>query len=289
MKYTPYKAQGNSNPLNIGLAFIAGLIISILLGWLYNLMAFIPIIYFNVIITIGLGMVIGIIGTQILPKLLKVREKKVKLYLVIFMLIIAYYSQWIAHVLYTVTQEIPSIGKYLGYWIFPQGLFEIIGEINKYGTWGIGFSGDNSVNGITLTLVWIAELAIIFFSGIRYTLNFPESPYSETQNKWFDKLILDREFAAIYSPEVFLEKLNQEGIDIILNSERGLANKHSEISIFYLPKEQYQFLSIDTVSISGQDSKKETIQILRPIKITNDEAKQLMDKFGTKKAFFLDF
>lgn len=289
MKYAPYKVQGTSNPLNIGLLFLVGLIVSILFGWLYNLMKFFPLIYFNVILTASLGIVIGIIGAQILPKLLKVREKKVKLYLVIFMLIVGYYSQWIAHVLYTVTQKIPSIGNYLSYWIFPQNLFEIIGEINKYGTWGIGFSGNNSVNGMTLTLVWVAECAIIFFLGIRYALNFPENPFSEKQNKWFDKLILDREFAAIYSPDVFLEKLNQEGVDIIINAERGLANKYSEISIFYLPKEQYQYLSVETVSISGQDSKKETSQILRPIKITNDEAKQLMGKFGTKKAFFLDF
>lgn len=287
MKYLQYKVQGVSNPLNIGLAFVVGAIISILLGWLYNLNIYIPIIYFNFILTIGLGIVTAFC-VQILSKILNIREKKTRLILVIFMLIVAYYSQWIAFVLNIVNESFPSITEYLSYWVFPQNLFTIIGEINKYGTWGFGLSGTNLVNDITLTLVWIGELLIIFFIGIRYILNFPENPFSETQNKWFSKLILDREFAAFYSKDVFMEKLNKDGIDIILNAEKGFANKYSEISIFHLPKENFQYLSVDTVTID-KNSKKETNPVVTPIKITNDEAKQLMDKFGTKKAFFLDF
>jgi len=289
MKYTKYQLEGKSNPINVTIAASIGIILSIFLGWLYNLTFLIPIIYFNFIITIGFGFVIAFC-VQTIAKLLKIRERKTRLILVLLMLIVAYYSHWIAYILYITSEKIPSISTFLSYLVYPQNFFAIIEEINRYGTWSFGFSSNIPVKGMVLSLIWLAEAAIIFFLTINYTIKFPENPFSEKQNKWFPKLTLDKEFAAFFSEDVFMKGLYKNGINFICNAENGRANKYSEIAIFHLPHEDYQYLAVDTVSIdSGKESKKEITPIVTPIKITNEEAKLLMDKFGTKKTFFLDF
>ncbi len=289
MNYTKYQLEGTSNPVNVTLAIGIGLIVALFLGWLYNLTFLIPLIYFNFIITIGFGFVIAIF-VQIISKFLKIRERKTRLIMVTILLVVAYYSHWIAYILYISSGTIPSLSNFLSYWIYPQNFFAIIGEINTYGTWSLGFSSETPVRGIVLTLIWLAEAAIIFFLAINYILKFPENPFSEQQNKWFPKLTLDKEFVAFFSADVFMKEIRDGGTNFILKADKGRANKYSEISIFYLPNENNQYLTVDTISIdSKKGSNKEVTPIITPIKISNEEAKQLMDAFGTKKPFFLEF
>ncbi len=288
MNYTKYKLEGSSNPINIGFALILCLILSLFLGWLYNLTFLIPIIYFNVLITVGFGFVLAI-SLQIITKLLKIRERKTRIYLIIFSTVIAYYSHWIAYIIHITSQKIPNFFEFLNYWIYPQNFFLIVTEINIYGTWSFGFS-NILVTGTVLTIIWIVEALIIFFIGINYTIRFPENPFSEKLNKWYPKLTLEYDFASVYSKEKFISNLKENGIDLLLDMDKGFANKFSSISVFYLEAEANQYLTIDTIYIEVRNKAKKNItNVLGPIKISTSEAKSLISKFGTKKEFFLDF
>ncbi len=288
MKIIEYKPIGNSNPINIGLAFAVCLMLSLFLGWLYSLTALIPIIYFNWFITIGFGFVMAI-SLQIMAKLLKIRERKTRLSLIIFSLIVTYYSHWIAYLLILGLQKIPTFFEFLNYWIYPNYFFSNISELNRIGAWSIGVSG-LFVKGYVLTIIWIVEALILFFIGITYTNKFPQNPFSETLNKWYPKFRLEYNFAAIYSNNKIISDLKDNGIDLIFNMDRGLANKYTNISIFYLEGESKQYLSIDTISINTRNgSSKNLTPVLKPIEINTIEAKELMVKFGSKKEFFLDF
>ena len=254
MNYTKYRPEGSFNLVNIGFAFILCLILSLFLGWLYNLTFLIPIIYFNVLITIGFGFVLAI-SLQIIAKLLKIRERKTRIYLVIFSTIIAYYSHWIAYILYITSQKIPTLFEFFSYWTYPRNFFLIIDEINTYGTWSFGFS-NIPVNGIVLTIIWIVEALIIFFIAINYILKFPENPFSEKLNKWYPKLTLEYDFAPMYSQKKFLSNFKESRINLFLDMDKGLANKFASVSIFYLEGENNQYLAIDTIFIEVRNNAK---------------------------------
>jgi len=283
-----YQPASSSNPINIGLTFIICLILSVFYGWLYSLTTLIPIIYFNWIITIGFGFVMAI-SLQIIAKLLKIRERKLRIYLIVFSLIIAYYSHWVTYILYLGLQKFPNFFEFFNYWIYPHYFFSNISELNNIGAWSIGVSG-LFVKGYILTIIWILEALIIFFIGITYIKKFPENPFSEMLNKWYPKYPLDYSFAAIYSKNKIISDLEESGIDIIFNMDKGLANKYTSISIFYLKGENKQYLSIDTINIgTNNNSQKKSTVILEPFEIKTFEANSLISKFGTKKEFFLDY
>ena len=170
MNYIKYQPVGKSNSLNIMLALLLGAALAVVLGWIYNLTFLIPVIYFNFLLTIGFGLVIAVL-VQILAKFFKIRERKTRIYLFIALGIIGYYSHWVAYVLYIVSESIPGTSDFLHYWIYPQNIMGIIGEINKYGTWSFSFLRDAPVNGLTLTVIWLMEVAIIFVIGVRYTMS----------------------------------------------------------------------------------------------------------------------
>ncbi|QCX37087.1 hypothetical protein FF125_01025 [Aureibaculum algae] len=288
MNFSKYKANNQSNPTSAILGFLFIFLISVFLGWLYNLTYLIPIIYFNVVITIALGFAVAF-SVQIAGKIFKITTRARRHYLTIFSLITVYYSHWIAFILFTTTGSIPNASEFISYFFYPNNFFLIIGEINTYGTWSFG-TMEAPVNGLILTAIWLIEAIIIFFIAIRYTLLFPENPYSEKFNKWYPKLTLDYDFNSFYSEDKIITNLKEQGIDIISNAEKGLAYKHSKISIFFLKNEENQYLSIDNIFIEVRNKSKKTITpMLSPIKITNTDAQQLITKFGTKKAFYFDF
>lgn len=289
MKYIEYKAEKNSNVLNLVIAILLSAIVSVFLGWIYSVMVYIPIIYLNFLLVIGAGYLLGISNT-IISKFLQIRDTKTRLVLIVISVVVAYYSQWISFIVQTYSEQFPSIGGYLNYWIYPQQLFDAIAEINQYGTWGFGMTDPIFVRGIFLTLIWVAEAAIFLFIPIVYIYNYPENPFSEKFNKWYPKIVLDEEFENVYSANRFISQIEENGIDQIINLKNGLAFQYSKISIFYLEGEDRQYLTVEAVQIDKQEpSKSKTNVIIKPFEISSEDAKKLIKKFGTNKEFFLDY
>ena len=289
MKFKEYKAEKNTNVLNLVIAIILSAIVSVFLGWIYSVMVYIPIIYLNILIVVGVGYLLGISNT-VLSKFLQIRDKRTRLLLIIFSVFVAYYSQWISFILQTYNSEFPSFESYLSFWIYPQQFFKAIAEINKYGTWGFGMSDPIYVRGIFLSLIWFGEAAILFFISIVYVYRFPENPFSEKFNKWYPKIILDEEFENIYSANRFISQFEEQGIDKILNLKNGMAFQYSKVSIFYLEGEDKQYLSIEYVQIDKREpTKSDTTVIVKPFEISTQDAKVLFGKFEVKKEFYLNY
>lgn len=289
MKYIEYKAEKNSNVLNLVIAILLSAIVSVFLGWIYSVMVYIPIIYLNFLLVIGAGYLLGISNT-IISKFLQIRDTKTRLVLIVISVVVAYYSQWISFIVQTYSEQFPSIGGYLNYWIYPQQLFDAIAEINQYGTWGFGMTDPIFVRGIFLTLIWVAEAAIFLFIPIVYIYNYPENPFSEKFIKWYPKVVLDEEFENIYSSKRFISQFEENGMDQILNLKNGLPFQYSKVSIFYLDGADKQYLSIDSVQIDKREpSKSKTTAIVKPFEISTQDAKVLFGKFEVKKEFYLNY
>lgn len=289
MKFKEYKAAKNTNWVNIGLAIIITSSLGVLIGWIYSVMVYIPIIYLNILIVIGVGYLLGISNT-VLSKLLQIRDKRTRLLLIVLSVFVAYYSQWISFILQTYSEQFPSIGSYLSYWIYPQQFFDAIAEINNYGTWGFGMSDPIYVRDIFLSIIWFGEAVILFFVSIAYVYRFPENPFSEKFNKWYPKIVLDEEFENVYSTNRFISQFEEQGIDKILNLKNGLAFQYSKVSIFYIEGEDKQYLSIEYVQIDKREpTKSDTTVIVKPFEISTQDAKALFGKFEVKKEFYLNY
>jgi len=289
LKYLTYKSENNTNPLHIIISILISAVVSFFLGWLYSLMTLMPIIYIKFFITIGFGYAIAF-TVQIVSKLLKIKDKRAKLIIVSVVLIIAYYSHWISFIIQTYTEGFPPFSSYVKYWFSPNSFFEVIAEINKFGTWSFGSISEVPVNKMLLTLIWVVEAAVIFTIAIAHIFKLPDNPYSEKLNKWYPKMVLVDDFEPIYSSTRFVLNIKEQGIDLILNLATGFPRKYSKISIFYLESESIQYLSIDNVFIeTNNNSKKRITQIISPIEISTVDAKKLFAKFKTEKPFFLDF
>ena len=186
-----YKLSGNLNKIRLALALIIISVLSIFLGYLYAIISiWIPLVYVQFFIPIGLGIVI-MHSIFLLTRFTKNRNKKSQITLTIFFSALTFYFQWCAFVLYAIHNEMPEIQYYFANLLSllnPINLVSIIIEINQIGMWsvfGITFTG------FLLWLVWIIEAGIIFGLPLIGVTRAEPTPYSEKLDKWYKKYTLD--------------------------------------------------------------------------------------------------
>ncbi|MEL7426729.1 MAG: hypothetical protein AAFN81_27300, partial [Bacteroidota bacterium] len=174
-----YQESGKFNPTGLLLSILAFVLLSIVLGYVYVLiMMFIPLIYFNVLITIGLGILLGYL-VRVSTKLSHNRNAKSRMILAAVLGLLVTYFMWVAYLLYIANGAVmPSISEYLSAlpWIVtdPGSFFDLMSVINMMGAWsifGLTFSG------ILLALVWLAEVLIIIGAPVLSVFGSDPYPY----------------------------------------------------------------------------------------------------------------
>jgi len=252
-----YKASENTNPSNLIIAIISGLAISIGLGYLYNLFStFIPFIYFNVLMTIGLGMAIGL-AARFISRVCKLNHKKSRLILVVVMALSTFLFQWIAYLSCHVNGSMIGFGKYLAHLpqFFVSGEYlNVLSELYNYGSWSIG---SFVFNKFLLIAVWLVELCIITVLPIMSVLKMTEFPFSESKNQWYPKFTLTDQFESMSSKRYFLEEHHKDILRGIHNLKMGAGWRHGIVHIFYQEGENKQYLSFEKVFVEGQGKGRE--------------------------------
>lgn len=265
----------------VGIALLIGL------SWIYNILNnFIPIIYANVIITVGYGLAIGML-VRACTYFGRVRNKMVVIGGAVLFGLIANYTQWMDFVTYLFNELQNDFSLYLSLLfggLSPIELFEAIGEINQYGTWGLGFSGDNTVNGFPLTIVWIIEFAIILGIPVLQAFGQKVYPFSEEHNQYFDRYLLKQRFRALHSVNPILESLTTDPATFLEGLGEGTAYLYSIVEVYYLPNSQYSYLDISKITVqTGESSKEKTTLMVDNLKIETAKAKQILERFENKK------
>jgi len=167
-----------------------------LLGLAYSYAIwYIPIIYLNFIIAGAIGFTIAWLVSKYVIKIGKVRNKTLAIIFALLASSIALYSAWIVWV-----DLVLNIGESYGNSTIgiaasnvdinqlyvlatnPLTLFELIANINEYGTWGIKSA---TVSGPFLTIIWIIEAVLIIGVTLLLT-NGSRVPFCELSNQWFD-------------------------------------------------------------------------------------------------------
>ncbi len=282
-----YQESETLNVPGIIIAFFSILIFTFFLGYCYSmLIIFIPLIYFNFFITVGLGMALGIL-VKLLIRLTHQRSKNSRIALAVLAGFFASLFQWIAFILYAFLGEVPSFSAYLsnfGTFIQPTNFITSIAEINQAGMWsifGIDFSGS------LLAIVWIFELGIIIAIPIMAILKSKVIPYSESQKKWYEKYVLSRDFEIMHSAHHILEPLKKDALKALNDFNEGSGLKHTKLYLYYLENEQNHYLDFERVYYeSGGQGKKNTAIILDNFRINNQAAKMILNQFKHRKVKF---
>lgn len=279
-----YKESGKITIPNLILAIVISVIFSFFLGYIYSLLIYnIPFIYFNIAITIGLGIGVSLL-VRLISRIGKIRNKNHRYIISGLIILMTIYFQWITFLNAIMLNSFPSLVDtfWASSWILkPTEFFHLIGQINENGTWGLGTSG-NLINGLILTLIWIGEVVIIAFPTIKMQFNFKPYPFSEKFNKWYPKYTIDEFFETIYSKESIEAELDNSVIKTLSNLKLANNARCSKIHIYYIDDEANHYLSIDKVWIDGKGNTKK-VNVLSNYTIESEALHEIKNLFKLKK------
>ena len=191
-----YSPSGKFDPKAILYFILISVIAMPLLGLAYSYAIwYIPIIYLNFLIAGAVGFAIAWLISKFVIKLGKVRNKALAVIFALLASIIALYSSWVVWADLVInmgesygtsrigiTASNVDVNQLYILATNPATLFELIANINEYGTWGIK---STTVSGTILTIVWIIEALLIIGVTLLLT-NGSRVPFCELSNKWFE-------------------------------------------------------------------------------------------------------
>jgi len=238
-----YVPSGKFSPASIIYFLLLSFIAFPILGLLYAYCIwYIPFIYINFLIAAGVGFVAGLLTNAIVIGKGKVRNVLIAVIFGILAGFITLYFHWAVWVdlvinagesygnsTIGITTSNIKIFDVFALVLQPGVLFEYIGKINEFGTWGIKGS---TVSGGFLTAIWIIELLIIV--GISILVSFPKAqqPFCERSNSWFEEIDLDA-FEYIENTDEVTKQLENKNSELIENIKIS-QNPESDHSIFTL-------------------------------------------------------
>lgn len=191
---TPYyKPSGKINSVFFAYYAIFSLITIPLLSLAYvYLVYYIPYIYVNLFTAIGCGAVMGL-AVKFAVQLGKITNRAIVFTTALVSSFILLYVQWCIHIPLVYSEVYGFYTNFAGRFeetmillVRPGLVFEVINEINYYGVWGIGESGD-AITGVLLTIIWILEFLIIAACSLIIPAIQLNRPFSDEANGWYTK------------------------------------------------------------------------------------------------------
>lgn len=227
-----YVPSGKFSPTSFIYFLLLSFIAFPILGLLYAYCIwYIPFIYINFLIAAGVGFVAGLLTNTIVIGKGKVRNVLIAAIFGVlagFITLYFHWAVWVDLVINAgesygnsrigVTVSNVKIFQVFSLVLHPDVLFELIGEINEFGTWGIKGS---TVSGGFLTAIWIIELVIIV--GISTLMSFikAQQPFCERSNSWFEEIDLGT-FDYIENTTEVIAQLERKNSELIENIHPNL-------------------------------------------------------------------
>lgn len=204
-----YRHSGRIPPAGLILMPVAGGLTAIALGVIYSFaICYIPIVYLNLLLTIGFGMGIGF-ALAWAARVTQVRSATYGLLAMAVSVAVGYYAAWGADFLARIGTDDAPI------WVawHPDLLANYIPEFYEKGAWSL--KGNTTVSGVFLGAVWAIELgAIIYFAWLGVSSFFKENTFCEDCYGWSQR----RNALAVYGTNNALEvsrKLNTGDVNAL--------------------------------------------------------------------------
>ncbi|TYA84077.1 hypothetical protein [Seonamhaeicola marinus] len=291
-----YKESGIASPLSISLSILSGAIILLFCSFFYSLLiANLSFIYLNFLIVAAYGFIVCY-TSRAFNMIFKIRNRKKSIVITIILALLAIYFQWISYIFIISFDELdPALlfkewDFFFNLLIRPDIFVSTMIDISNVGLWSIGASNGTTLKGVLLWAIWLGEAAIIIYIAVKHYLNFETIPFSEKDNKWFKKELLDFDFERVVYKKSFVEELLQNPSEAILNLKRGDGLRHSKISVFSSETEPRSLITIDNIVITQRGKgKRDVTKVLEYYYIDNLHLSIIRSKFRTKTASIFDY
>jgi hypothetical protein len=209
-----YSHSGKFGPATLPAGLVGGLAGGLVLTWLYQLFVdWIPLIYFNVIATLGLGFALGYMTGSLLRWAHCRNNLLAALVTAVVSLACVGVSFYFAYdrvvrgvaskhggTVSELKEKLP-IRKYL--------------EIRVEKGWTIGRGGGLPVKGVFVYLIWLLELLIVVFCAVTTAKGVIEDPYCEDCQRWSEEEILGRRSSV--TPEGVAQAVEKASIDDLIH------------------------------------------------------------------------
>jgi len=273
-----YQPSGKAPVKGLIIALLGSIVAAILCSIVYiALQWFIPFIYINVLFAIGFGIVVGAACSFLLKKG-KVRNKAAVFAVAGIAALMALYSQWalfislkiestgnfsVSDINIGIVKTSFHLNTFAEVFFNPKGVFEVIRVFNEVGTFSLKGS---TVTGAFLWIIWIIEAGIIIVATYIVADSVNKHPYSETYDKWMDKV--ESKKAYVQDTNTLKSLLDAKKYDEVLSplkESQPLDDAYSEITIYHLLEDSDAYISIDNVTVTqkGKEKKKHSTNVLK--------------------------
>lgn len=288
-----YKPSGKFSSIFILYFLLVSVIAFPILGLVYAYCIwYIPFVYINLFITIGFGFLVGFVIAYFVIEKGKVRNPFLGFIIGLAGALLALYLHWAIWIDLVINAGESYGSNKVGITVSnidflqvfslifrPDLVFEYIGQVNEYGTWGIRGA---TVSGTFLWIIWFIEFIIVIaISGFLPYLE-AKKPFSESTNSWYEEVVLSA-FGYIENREQIITSIAQSNYEGFTSLSKEVNSEEDSHSIFtlYKSKSGKNYLSIDNKT-SKTDNKGnisfDNDLIVEYIAINSEFSKILLDK-----------
>ena len=155
-----YKSSGEVTVAGLAAGLLGGLLVALVLAFLYSyLITYSPLVYVNVLATIGYACALGFVVGWLL-KAGKMRNPAVGVFVMMVVALAAYYVSWAVWLSAMLGRGDYDVSA-LTLASQPSTLLEVILRVNEHGAWSIGRGSKTPVTGVFLWIVWAVEAGIV--------------------------------------------------------------------------------------------------------------------------------
>ncbi len=260
-------------------SLLVGIAGAVVLAVIYiALQWFIPIVYFNVFITIGFGAGLFFV-LNFCFKQWKLRNKGVAMVITLLVALIGLYAQWALFIslMYnaegtmggdTWVKSSFSLEGFKAFFMHPSFIWEAMQGLNEVGTFTLKKS---TVSGAALWAVWAIEMAIIILTPIILTFRgITIYPFSEKDEVWMNKRVLLGRLKYVEDKDAVVNTLANHDFAYVYDhlSEEEEHYSYATAEVYESDTDDYQYLTVynhQLVDKKGklEEKKDEVIEFLR--------------------------
>lgn len=260
-------------------SLLVGIAGAVVLAVIYiALQWFIPIVYFNVFITIGFGAGLFFV-LNFCFKQWKLRNKGVAMVITLLVALIGLYAQWALFIslMYnaegtmggdTWVKSSFSLEGFKAFFMHPSFIWEAMQGLNEVGTFTLKKS---TVSGAALWAVWAIEMAIIILTPIILTFRgITIYPFSEKDEVWMIKRVLPGRLKYVEDKDAVVNTLANHDFAYVYDhlSEEEEHYSYATAEVYESDTDDYQYLTVynhQLVDKKGklEEKKDEVIEFLR--------------------------
>ncbi len=202
-----YRHSGRFTPAAVLFTLLIGLAVAALGGALYGVIVYyMPIVYINVLLTIGLGVGLGMfVGKLAMAR--HVRNVPVVLFLGVLCGIVAEYAAFVGWVYVVTSRQVLALN--------PAELFLILEAIAETGVWSLK---KTTVNGGFLISIWGIEALVIIGGAVRLAYSeIARTPYCETCARWLKETTVIGPYRPVHDAAGLKASLEQGDFAVLGN------------------------------------------------------------------------